>query len=115
MIGLRRVLVVCVLVGTACGCAPKKGAAPAANPCGDNLRFEGHVTIAGEVVLTKGAQPYLAGMIVGQPGEDDWVSKVMVLEGDKCIYVCEPQEQCMAGGEIPVLSNIQVIREGAKP
>ena len=86
------------------------------SPCSDGDSFDGHVTVTGVLKRTKGAQWMLTDMMVreltvatnGGDGEVQ-AGQEITLEGDRCLYKCDPREQCLVGGIIPYLANIKVI------
>jgi hypothetical protein len=74
--------------------------------------------IVGRLHLTKGAQPLVDGQLIASEDFEkrfgaDWrkllVDRRVRVTGRKYVHACEPQEQCLTGGEIPQIRGVRAI------
>lgn len=81
--------------------------------------------VQGEWQRTKGAQLYISGILI-DPSEleklpnrrkfanDRWRGKNVTLKGKLCTHYCTPYEQCLEGGVMQFLSDIEYIKKAKR-
>lgn len=89
------------------------------NPCrGERNRFLGNVTLNGQVGRTKGGILTLGGVMLTFPDRKQgrvWYGKNVTATGDLCEYTCQPMEQCLIGGKIRSLRNLEISEDSTSP
>ncbi len=93
------------------------------SPCASGQNFEGHVTLRGVPHVTKGGRAMLKGTLLlftkGNHAKHrelatKLIGNYVVVEGDLCVRYCDPNEQCLTSGKIPIMRNPKILELKAK-